>query len=67
MVEAFSAECNAVIQAQIDNGHRLAVVTAAEVRPYVRMVVERLFPTISVISHAEIGRTTSVVTLGTIT
>ncbi len=66
MVEAFSTECTAVVQTQIDKGHRFTVVTAAEVRPYVRLVVERLFPTISVISHSEIGRTTGVITLGTI-
>ena len=66
MVEAFSAECSAAVQTQIDKGHRFVIVTAAEVRPYVRLVVERLFPTISVISHSEVGRTTGVVTLGTI-
>lgn len=66
MVEAFSAECAAAVQTQIDKGHRFVIVTAAEVRPYVRLVVERLFPTISVISHSEVGRTTGVVTLGTI-
>jgi flagellar biosynthesis protein FlhA len=66
MVEAFSTECSSAVQTQIDKGHRFVIVTAAEVRPYVRLVVERLFPTISVISHPEIGRTTGVVTLGTI-
>jgi len=66
VVEAFGHECTAAVQAQLDKGHRFAVVTGAEVRPYVRMVVERLFPTLSVVSHAEIGRTNDIVTLGTI-
>ncbi|HMN38753.1 MAG TPA: flagellar biosynthesis protein FlhA [Hyphomicrobium sp.] len=67
MVEAFSTECTTAVHALLDQGHRFAIVCAGETRPYVRLVVERLFPTISVISHAEIGRTAGLATLGTIT
>ncbi|MBL8884729.1 MAG: flagellar biosynthesis protein FlhA [Hyphomicrobium sp.] len=66
MVEAFGAECTTAVHALLDQGHRFAIVCGAEARPYVRLVVERLFPTISVISHAEIGRTTGIATLGTV-
>ena len=66
MVEAFGVECSTAVHALLDQGHRFAIVCGAEARPYVRLVVERLFPTISVISHAEIGRTTGIATLGTI-
>lgn len=66
MVESFSAECSTVVQSNIDAGHRFAIVCGGEIRPFVRLVVERMFPTMSVLSHTEIGRTTAVATLGTI-
>ena len=66
MVESFSAECGAVVQSQLDKGHRFAIVCSGEIRPFVRMVVERLFPTLSVVSHAEVSRAASVATLDTI-
>ncbi|MDX2308846.1 MAG: flagellar biosynthesis protein FlhA [Hyphomicrobium sp.] len=66
MVEAFSTELTAAVNAQLGHGHRFAIVTGSDVRPYVRMIVERLFPAISVVSHGEIGRSAGVITLGTI-
>ncbi|MEZ5899402.1 MAG: flagellar biosynthesis protein FlhA [Hyphomicrobiaceae bacterium] len=66
MVEAFGTECSTAVHELLDQGHRFAVVASAETRPYVRLIVERIFPTVSVISHAEIGRATGIVTLGTI-
>ena len=39
---------------------------AGRARPYVRMVVERLFPTLPVLSHVEIARGVEVKVLGTI-
>ncbi len=66
MVETFSAECSSMVQSKLDAGHRFAVVCGGEIRPFVRLVVERLFPTVSVVSHTEISRAVSVVTLGTI-
>jgi flagellar biosynthesis component FlhA len=45
---------------------RIALVTAPEARPYVRMVIERLFPTLPVLSHVEIARGVEIKVLGTI-
>lgn len=65
-VETFSSECGSVVQSQLDKGHRFAIICSGEIRPFVRMVVERLFPTLSVLSHNEISRAASVATLETI-
>lgn len=46
--------------------HRFALVTAPEVRSYVRMIIERLFPTVAVLSHVEIARGVEIKSLGTI-
>ena len=40
----------------MDQGHQFVLVTAPDARPYVRMVTERLFPTLPVLSHLEIAR-----------
>ena len=50
----------------MDEGHSFVLVTAPEARPYVRMIVDRLFPTLPVLSHVEIARGVEVRSLGTI-
>jgi flagellar biosynthesis protein FlhA len=66
MVEQFGAEASAVIRARMDEGHGFVLVTAPEARPYVRMIVDRLFPTLPVLSHVEIARGVEIRSLGTI-
>ena len=39
--------------------------TAPDARPYVRMIVERLFPTLPVLSHVEIAKGVEIRVLGT--
>ena len=39
---------------------------APDARPYVRMIIERLFPTLPVLSHVEIARGIEVRSIGTI-
>jgi flagellar biosynthesis protein FlhA len=66
MVEAFGKEASAAIRDRLAEGHRFALVATPEARPYVRMVIERLFPTLPVLSHLEIARGVEVKSLGTI-
>jgi len=42
------------------------LVTAPDARPYVRMIIERMFPSLPVLSHVEIARGVEVKSLGTI-
>ena len=44
----------------------IALVTAPDARPYVRMIIERIFPTLPVLSHLEIARGVEIKSLGTV-
>ena len=54
------------VRQHLDAGERFVLVTAPDARPYVRMIVERLFPTLPVLSHVEIARGVEVRVLGSI-
>ncbi len=66
MVEQFGSEASTAIRERMDRGHSFVLVTTPEARPYVRMVVERLFATLPVLSHLEIARGIEIQSLGTI-
>jgi flagellar biosynthesis protein FlhA len=63
-LEEFGQEAAQAIRAQLDAGERFVMVTAPEARPYVRMIVERLFPTLPVLSHVEIAKGVEIKVLG---
>jgi flagellar biosynthesis protein FlhA len=65
-MEQFAAEASAAIRKRMDEQRLFAIVTAAETRPYVRMIIERMFPTLAVLSQLEIARGFEVKSLGTI-
>ncbi|WP_374329580.1 DNA-binding response regulator [Aestuariivirga sp.] len=56
IIEQFAGELSAAVKSLVDRGDQFALVTAPEARPYVRMIVDRLFPAIPVLSHIEISR-----------
>lgn len=64
LVEQFAQDVMRVTKSYIDSGEQFALVTAPEVRPYVRMIVDRLFPTLPVLSHVEISRGVKLEILG---
>lgn len=66
MVDEFGKEASAAIRERMDQGHHFVLVATPEARPYVRMVVERLFATLPVLSHLEIARGVEIKSLGTI-
>ncbi len=66
MVEQFAREAGAAIRQRMDAGERFVLLTAPEARPYVRMIVERAFATLPVLSNLEIARGLEVRSLGTI-
>ncbi|WP_306118288.1 MULTISPECIES: flagellar biosynthesis protein FlhA [unclassified Roseitalea] len=45
---------------------KVAIVTTPEARPYVRMIVERMHPDVSVLSHLEIGKGIEIRIVGTL-
>ena len=66
LLEEFGQEAGKAIRAQIDAGERFVLVTAPDARPYVRMIIERLFPTLPVLSHVEIAKGVEIRILGSI-
>jgi len=66
LMEQFAAEASAAIRKRMDQKHVFALVTTAETRTYVRMIIERMFPTLPVLSQLEIARGVEVKSLGAI-
>jgi flagellar biosynthesis protein FlhA len=66
LIEQFGAEASKVIRGLLDQGNQFVLVSAPDARPYVRMVMERLFATLPVLSHLEIARGVQIKSLGTI-
>jgi len=60
LIEQFANELSSAVKPLIDRGEQFTLVTAPEARPYVRMIVDRLFPALPVLSHIEISRGVSV-------
>ncbi|MCX7900344.1 MAG: EscV/YscV/HrcV family type III secretion system export apparatus protein, partial [Methylocystis sp.] len=66
IIEKFGAEASAAIRERLDRGEVFAVLTTPEARPYVRLIMSRLFPSLSVLSHLEITSGAQLNLLGSI-
>lgn len=66
LLEEFGQEASKVIRSHMEAGERFALVTAPDARPYVRMIIERLFATLPVLSHVEIAKGVEIRVLGAI-
>ena len=66
LVEEFGEQASPVIRKHLDAGQQFVIVATPETRPYVRMIVERLFATLPVLSHLELARGIEIQSLGTI-
>ncbi|MCV0393772.1 MAG: flagellar biosynthesis protein FlhA [Rhizobiaceae bacterium] len=65
-LEEFGQEASTAIRTHLDAGERFVLVTAPDARPYVRMIIERMFSTLPVLSHVEIARGVEIKVLGSI-
>jgi flagellar biosynthesis protein FlhA len=65
-LEEFGQEASKAIRGHLEAGERFVIVTAPDSRPYVRMIIERLFPTLPVLSHVEIAKGVEIRVLGTV-
>ncbi len=66
LVEKFSAEAGGAIRERVDRGEVFVLLTTPEARPYVRLIVGRLFPAQAVLSHLEVAAGAKIRSLGTI-
>ena len=64
MVEEFAQAASKSIKEAMATHPTFAVVTAPDARPFVRMIVERMFPAVPVLSHLEIARGATVQPVG---
>ena len=55
-IEQFADDATKCLKPHLEKGERIALVCAPESRPFVRMIVDRLFPNLPVLSHVEIAR-----------
>lgn len=66
LIEQFGQEAGAAIRERLERGDIFAVVTTPEARPYVKMIIGRLFAGLPVLSHLEISRGVEIKSLGSI-
>ncbi|MBK1622017.1 flagellar biosynthesis protein FlhA [Afifella marina] len=66
LVEEFASEASEVLRARLAENESIVLVTAPEARIYVRMIIERMFPSLAVLSHLEIARGIEIKSLGSI-
>lgn len=66
LIEKFTTEASSAIKALTENGEVFALVATPEARPYVRLIVGRMFNSQPVLSHLEIACGVPLRSLGTI-
>lgn len=65
-LENFSKEASAEIRKHLDVKQDFIIVASSDIRHYIRMIVERMFPALSVLSHNEISRGVELNNIGSI-
>lgn len=66
LIEQFATEASAAIRKFTENGTNVVLAVTPEARPYVRMILERVFPTLPILSHVEVARSAEIRALGAI-
>ncbi|MBL0848499.1 MAG: flagellar biosynthesis protein FlhA [Candidatus Liberibacter ctenarytainae] len=65
-VEEFLASSTSAIHEYMDKGISLAIVTLPEIRSHIRMILERNFPSLAILSHMEIAKGIEIKIVGSI-
>jgi flagellar biosynthesis protein FlhA len=66
LIEQFATEASAAIRKFTADGTSVVLAVTPEARPYVRMILERVFPTLPILSHVEVARSAEIRALGAI-
>ncbi|MEH2488306.1 flagellar biosynthesis protein FlhA [Bradyrhizobium rifense] len=66
LIEQFATEASASIRKFTEDGTSVVLAVTPEARPYVRMILERVFPTLPILSHVEVARSAEIRALGAI-
>jgi flagellar biosynthesis protein FlhA len=60
MLEGFANDTANVVKPLVDSGRSFAIVTTPEARPYVRLIMDRIFPNLPVLSHVEVSKASQI-------
>ncbi|MEO9458126.1 MAG: flagellar biosynthesis protein FlhA [Lentilitoribacter sp.] len=66
LLEEFTEKATDIIRTHMDKGIPFVLVSSPDARPYVRMIVERIFATLPVLSHVEIAKGIEINILGSL-
>jgi flagellar biosynthesis protein FlhA len=66
LIEQFATEASAAIRKFTEKSTNVVLAVTPEVRPYVRMILERVFPTLPILSHIEVARSAEIRPLGAV-
>jgi flagellar biosynthesis protein FlhA len=64
LVEQFAQDVSAAARKAAVQGEQIVLVAPPEVRTYVRMITERVLPTLPILSHVEIARGVEIKSMG---
>jgi flagellar biosynthesis protein FlhA len=59
-LESFAADAARVVKPLVETGESFAIVTSPDARPYVRLIMDRIFPNLPVLSHVEVSKASSI-------
>jgi flagellar biosynthesis protein FlhA len=65
-LEAFASDAARVIKPHVNNGTSFALACSPEARPYVRMIIDRVFPNLPVLSHIEVAKASQIDVIGSL-
>jgi flagellar biosynthesis protein FlhA len=63
-LERFAADATRHVKPLLETGRGFVLATAPEARPYVRMIIDRVFPNLPVLSHLEVSRAAQIELVG---
>lgn len=65
-LEAFAADASRSIKPHVEQGLSFCLACSPEARPYVRMIIDRVFPNLPVLSHVEIAKAVQIEVIGSL-
>ena len=66
LIEQFATESTAAIRKFTESGTNVVLTVTPEARPYVRLILERVFPSLPILSHVEVARSEEIRQLGAV-
>jgi flagellar biosynthesis protein FlhA len=66
LIEQFATEASAAIRKFNEKESNVVLAVTPEARPYVRMILERVFPTLPILSHVEVARSAEIRPIGSV-